>query len=327
VLFRSNTRSLDCLSVSFQGEGIRKDVVNGPVYSFDNWISVCGNPTFNQGVFVRGSGYDGKVFRPSNDTICAASGAPQFTDNVTVTRQQGLSMPSTQATAAQVRSIPGAYRYIASDTATLRFGSAGTAPNVTTTYTITGVEGGPVTSVIPPNTPAVFFFDRPAGSSDGGKVRVSGTTSGRISVFATGDLIIDGDLLYAGGTTGNTSDITGLTSIDGAIKIAKSSGFTNRTVHAMMLSLDRAIQVDKWEERDSFATAPTLTLYGAIAAKYQGVFGGYDSLAGILVSGYRKNFLFDDRLRSGLDLQPPYLVNPLETVWERLDTTELPPGQ
>ena len=320
----TNTRPDECLAVSFQGQGAQQDVVAGPVYSFDNWISVCGNPRFNQGVFVRGTGHSGKVYRAGRDQACVGSN-PDFGAVAPVTQQQGLSMPSTEVTIAQVRSIPSAYRYTTSDTAAVVFSVSGAAPNFTTNYTITGIDGGTSSGSIPSGSPAVFFFDRSGGV--GGKVKVSGTTSGKISVFSTGDLIINGDLRYANGTTGNTSDITGLTSIDGAIVITKNPGFTNREIHAMMLSLDQAVRVEGWQNRDGFADAPQLTMYGAMAAKYQGIFGGFDSLSNKLVSGYRKNFLFDDRLRSGADLVPPYLVNPLETVWERLDATELPPGK
>jgi len=71
--------------------------------------------------------------------------------------------------------------------------------------------------------------------------------------------------------------------------------------------------------------APNLTFFGSIAARYQGVFGGFDPEEGYLTSGFRKDFTFDFRPLRDPDLTPPFLLSPVGTPWQRLDVTELPP--
>lgn len=319
------TRDASCLSVSFQGQGDNRDQIDGPVYTFDNWISVCGNPQFRKPVSVAGSGWQGagsaqsQVWRPAPDPVCAASSP--ILEGAAATKQRGLSMPSTKQTAAQVCSAAGDRCVRTSGTATLTFSTSGSS----TLYNLTGLGSdatGTASGVISPGQAAVFLIDQANGT--GGNLKVSGTTTGRISVFAVGDLTITGNLTYANGeSAANKTDVTGLTSIGGAIVITKSD--SDRTIDAVLLSLDQAVRVEGWNTANP-STPPTLTLFGALAAKYQGIFGGYSSATGQLVSGYRKNFLFDTRPSAGGDLQPPYLISPLESVWERLDLTELPAG-
>lgn len=72
--------------------------------------------------------------------------------------------------------------------------------------------------------------------------------------------------------------------------------------------------------------APRLTFYGAVASRYQGVYGGFDTESGRLASGYRKNFYYDGRAAHDPSLSPPLLISPVGTSWQRLDEVEVAPG-
>ena len=108
-----------------------------------------------------------------------------------------------------------------------------------------------------------------------------------------------------------------------------------RVVHAILTSPEGYVGVPDWLTNydDSGAAGiraqATLHFFGAIASKYQGVFGGFDS--GELLSGYFKKFAHDERLTKAGNGEPgyqslalpPYLVESTSPVWVRLDLSEV----
>jgi len=60
-----------------------------------------------------------------------------------------------------------------------------------------------------------------------------------------------------------------------------------------------------------------------MASLYQGVFAGYRADSGEVVSGFRKNFSYDDRMSAGI-LTPPYLLSLTSQTWQRLPAVEVP---
>jgi hypothetical protein len=192
-----------------------------------------------------------------------------------------------------------------------------------------------------------------------GNTRVSGTYAGALSIYAEGEATISADLfgVRPSGDTcvalasqrgtadvdengeGSNSEgrggrgdgiiddcrsVLGLTA-GGKINIEQNAG-GGRKVQAILVSLDNSPSVPQWYEEQPWAaagTSPTLEFYGAMASKYQGIFGGYSSdETAKLLSGYRKDFHFDRRLTEG-DLTPPFLPGPVVTdSWSRVDFSE-----
>jgi len=109
----------------------------------------------------------------------------------------------------------------------------------------------------------------------------------------------------------------------------------DRVVHAVLTSPQGFVGVPDWSTNFDVPDAPepqdriqgTLVLFGGIASKYQGVFGGFAQ--GELLSGFFKRFGHDDRFTraarsaAGADVLPPYLVESTIPVWVRLDLSEV----
>jgi hypothetical protein len=311
-------RNAACTSIAFHGQSSTdRDVVTGPVYTADDHIAVCGNPRFVGPVSIAGAGFtsgsDTTIWRQVS-TVC--SGTPETSE--TFRNSAVLAVPSSATTFDQARAVATRQITPASPAtpATLVFSTV-TSP--TGQVTQVAVTGSTADGTYPVASPGVVVVS--------GSANVRGTVAGRFSVFARDDLTVNGDLVYSSGAgVGNTTDVIGLTA-GGSIGVAKSS--TNRTIHAIMLSLSGSVRTNGWRTPDVTAetitswTAPTLTFYGAMASKYQGVFGGFDVNTGRLVSGYRKSFTFDTRPSRDPLLTPPFLISPLAASWDRLDLVEL----
>lgn len=309
-----------CVPVAFQGEDpvdpARRDLVAGPVFTNDDWITTCGNPSFAAPVAVAGGGWFGRVWAPAGGGCSPEPPSFGSGDDGAVTVGE-IPLPSSATAAAQFAAIaPPDWHLRGPATVTLRTDGA----DATTVVEVTDADGTR-TLGLPPT--GVLYVD--------GDVRVSGVLAGKLSVFATGTLRVVGDLVYAGGATpANTRDLLGLTA-GGAVVIEQppvpadpATPPADRELDAVLLSLGRAVYVEGWDSPRWPAATPTLHLFGAMTGRYQGVFGAYQQSSGRLVSGFRKDFTYDSRLRDGA-LQPPYLLEPVAARWDRLDVAELPP--
>lgn len=325
-------RGPGCVSVAYQGESDvdgRRDVVVGPVYTADDWINTCGNPYFGGTVSVVG-GNGGLPHRPvptDMDPGCAASD-PEFAgDPGYVVGAARLTLPAATTAAATFHALaPPEYRLIAAEgaTVTLTLRIVGNETFVDVAGTTNGQDrSGPAALRLPRS--GVIYVGGAAGQPV--HARISGEMVGKLSVYATGDLTIAGDLRYGDFTPADpdrTDSVLGLTA-GGAVVIAPAEAGTTRTVHAVLLSVERAVFTQGWDT-PTFApgTAPRLAFFGAIAGKYQPVLGGYDAVSGQLVAGYRKDLTWDRRFAEEL-LQPPYLLSTNQSRWDRLDVSEVPP--
>jgi hypothetical protein len=153
---------------------------------------------------------------------------------------------------------------------------------------------------------------------------------------------ITGNLTYQGVTNlttllANSTSVTAIVA-QGEIKICQMGDcgpYTPvRSIHAYLVSLGGAPHVPGWSDSANprwanptdltLPAAPKLALYGGIAGKYQGVFGGYEGVSRYVVQGYVKDFAFDDRLARGSVSTPPLLVSPKSSAWLRVDISEVP---
>lgn len=82
------------------------------------------------------------------------------------------------------------------------------------------------------------------------------------------------------------------------------------TVHAAILSVRHSFMVSDYEEGDPLGT---LNVTGAIAQKYRGPVGQFNTGTGGSTSGYEKNYVYDDRLRY---LSPPHFLDPVDSAWQ-----------
>jgi hypothetical protein len=161
-----------------------------------------------------------------------------------------------------------------------------------------------------------------------GDVTISGDVVGSLSVYVTGKIYIDADLTYhSGPTTANPTDLTVLVA-NGGVIILPPGAPEDREVDALLLSLQQGVYVQGWDtDPGSWVgqTPPTLHLFGAMASKFQGVFGGYDAATGELVNGFRKDFTFDSRLSNNSSFTPAFTVSGTSDAWTRVDMSEVAP--
>jgi hypothetical protein len=226
-------------------------------------------------------------------------------------------------------------------------------------FTLTGVVNPP---------PAGSSYDGEiivirAPSSNWGSVDVlvSGTVAGVVSIVVDGSVAIDDDLVYAqavadgcvspGGSQHsdgclslNEDDVLSLTATE-RIEVwqecqnpgdqsCTSGASADRFIHGVYTSPQGYIGVPDWQDNvDSAGSARgTLHFYGAVASRFQGVYGSYGPAAGgtrALLSGFNKSFVHDARLtkytrgQGSLTSLPPYIVSARVPVWVRLDVSEV----
>lgn len=186
-------------------------------------------------------------------------------------------------------------------------------------------NGAPVTSTTPGATKNLI---NPVGypvSGDitdygckDGDVFISGVVNGRLTVGSEHDTILTDDITYNSGVSGN--DVLGLvannnvlvyhpiqcTSFDGTGHCT-SSGISNIGSATQDLKIAAAILcvthsfTTQWFQYG--ASLGTLTLTGAIAQKFRGAVGVVGG------SGYKKNYLYDQRLSFA---SPPKFLDPVQ---------------
>jgi hypothetical protein len=328
----ASARGPDCVEIAYQGQGVDRDVIDGPLYTRDEHITVCGNPEFRSPVYVARAGNGTGVVNATarNDTCLGApvwsAGLPQSAND--------LQLPDNRTGQAGFLALaPAAYHFTGTAAKPLVLSLSYDAGTGGQTLTVSG--GGQLgTQQLPLPDTGVVVVCGPGSSlttcTPGADVNVSGVLRGKLSVYSSGDITVPADLTYqaraeqnvpCGRVTGQ--DILGLTA-DGSVHITQTLNGSRRRVDAVLLALKGSVVVPGWATAQATPawSGPQLCLFGAVASKYQGVFGGYDSATGALISGYHKDFSFDSRLQTD-QLQPPYLLSPVASLWERLDASEV----
>jgi len=149
-----------------------------------------------------------------------------------------------------------------------------------------------------------------------GNASVRGTTD-QVTVSASGTITIDGDL----------TDAETVAAVDKAIDIGIVAGQgivigyapQGRTIEAALVALDGTIRISGWDAtRIPLTGVPVLTFTGAMAAKFRPVFATFAE-DGSLLTGMAKAFAFP-----ALPPSPPWLLNPVRALWDRVELTEFP---
>lgn len=343
-----------CLDIAYQSDGNNEDTLKGPIYTTDDYITICESPTLGD-VFVSGPGWSGKVYRSAPGCLPAT---PDPGTATWVTNQPFLVQPTSE------KVVNDALRNFDASQL-LRFEKADSATPVELRFTPTGVDVAGVAegSGVFDYEGKVIVVRAPSSNWGSIDVLVSGTVAGATSVVVEGSVAIDDDLVYdtavvnnctqPGGSghtrnclSGNDVDVLSLTATE-RIEIWQAcedpddqsctgtSG--DRFVHGIFTSPQGHVGTPDWQSNIDPTLEPgerrsTLHFYGSVASRFQGVYGSYGPATnGVrsLLSGFNKNFVHDDRLTrftrgdSTLGALPPYVVESRIPVWVRLDVSEV----
>ncbi len=156
-----------------------------------------------------------------------------------------------------------------------------------------------------------------------GSVYVEGSFSKSLTIAASVDVIVTGNITETGVSAGSAPTGTATLGLIATRYIRMyhpcSSG-TNKTgpvgttpmspwIYAAILSTSHSFLVDN---PDCGAPLGTLNVYGAIGQKFRGIVG---RLSG---EGYLKDYLYDERLATD---EPPYFLAPLKAGWRVIRQT------
>ncbi len=299
------------------------DEIRGPLHTNDE-LAICGTPKFGRGptdtieVSAKDPGWwDGK---------CEGFGTakPNFVGPLKTTADT-LEPPPTNG---QLKTIAGpSYTFTCVSSIVL----SGTNMTVTS-YNFTGTKTFPASGVVyvangtPSDCtkPGKEWSACPSLSSPFkatyskevkcGNVYVSGNYSGRLTIAADNDIIVNGNIIREG------SGMLGLIA-NNFIRIwhpyptetargscgtgAGVEGTTNLRIDASLLAIAHSFIVDHY---DCGASLGTLTVNGSISQEFRGPVGTVGSPG----TGYLKNYTYDDRLRY---MEPPNFLEPVKSSW------------
>ncbi len=297
------------------------DVINGPLHTNDALVT-CGSPDFGRTlsdvIEVSSPPQGWHVFG-------SCSGSPNFIGTF-VTNAPVLTPPATNGLLANIAQNGGYYFT----------GQRGITLNSNNTITVrTNMSGAGTTLAMPSNgviyvangacsasySPYTATYPNTSGC---GNVRLQGTYSGQLTIAAENDIIIDGNVCRAGGTCANPTGngMLGLiannfvrvwrpyptqTSRSNCGSGSGSGAVSPLTINAAMLAIQHSFIVDHY---NCGSALTTLRVNGAIGQKFRGAVGTFSGST--LVSGYAKNYNYDDRLRY---ISPPHFLDPVESAW------------
>lgn len=329
-----------CIDISYQTDD---QLGSAPVYSGDEYLTVCGTPAFGQ-VFLTGKGSDPSA-EPS--PWFTASGACSSPTNPSVSRGVFLNFPamtlptketlSSAATAAGLTSVslPASGPYVVDLSQVPSPGVVLIGDNNPGTLDaiVFGVVAGRKSVVVIDGSVAVVNDVKYENGTNGGDA-FSLTASERIEIWQScGDTGEPENWPGEPGVTGGGDFATLWDPSSRCVPEEAGTGSTfSRTVHGVLTSPDGFVGVPDWLTNvDTQRTQGELEFFGSMASRYQGVFGSFAG-DGVLVSGFKKKFAHDDRLTrlvNGASVPtnfalPPFVVESEVPVWSRLDLTEVP---
>jgi hypothetical protein len=325
--------------IYFVGNATESDGLNGPVFSNDA-LHICGNPAFPYGAI---SAYDQAV-SASTPGVTSYGGEGAYIGDSACTNaptwQGGVTNPTTlnppdpvQPTGSTVRGFPTTNRGLASDTTasndgggclytgpiTATFSGATMSVSIGSTPTLdsatapsSGVQCTGTNIPLPPN--GLLYDETNSGcnqSSCQADPSVSGTVTGQVTVGSDENINVTGNLVDS--SMNGTTNIIGLSAANSII-LSPVSGLT---IDAAMVALGNSIYLNSWASQPILGT---LQINGSMAQVYRGPVGTFNS--GGIVSGYTKNYNYDQRLEY---LQPPYFTAPTLPNWTKSSFTECGP--
>jgi hypothetical protein len=170
-----------------------------------------------------------------------------------------------------------------------------------------------------------------------GDVFIEGTLKGQLTIASENNIDITWNLQYNGGVAG--TDLLGLIA-DNYVEVyhpvncasgttsacnlnanfptetARNATFSSPVIQAAILSLAHSFRVQAWDRGSPLGT---LNVTGVLAQQYRGPVGTNSN--GVIVSGFSKNYTYDQRLRY---LSPPYFLDPVASQWGIVTWAENP---
>ena len=306
----ANTGGSYCSEIVFtSGEQI-----NGPLHTNDE-LNICGTPTFgrNASDLIEVSSPP-TGWRSSGN--CGTS-SPTFKGTY-LTNSPVLTPPSTNNS---LKNVQGAQIYTGQTEIVLGTGSTmQVKTNGASSFSTVPIPASGVIYVANSTSQACSSAYSPftatyPTTSPCGNVIVRGSYASRLTIAAENDVIISDDLVQSGtgmlGLIANNfirvkHNLTNNNTSSGCNGASNSGGVANQ-IDAAMLSIQHSFIVDHY---NCGSPLGTLNVNGAISQKFRGPVGTVSG--GSTLSGYSKNYTYDDRLRY---LAPPNFLDPVESAW------------
>ena len=129
-------------------------------------------------------------------------------------------------------------------------------------------------------------------------IHIKGTIHGQFTVASKTNVYIEGDILYANDPRlGPSNDLLGIVSKQQIIVVQNAANATNCEIHASLMALDKFTV----ENYGGGTPRGTLSILGGVIQETRGAVGTFSGQT--LVTGYKKNYQYDDRLMTML---PPF---------------------
>jgi hypothetical protein len=309
------------------------DRVNGPLHTNDDLLT-CDNPVFGRDDSDHPKGTDvieiGGNNSPGWQAKSGCGGPPKFNGTV---RQPAahLDIPPSNDRLKDA-ALPG-YLYYGQTSITLKDTTMDVqthkADGTNVTYNNLAMPSNGVVFVEKYGTctidsPVRLDYDDAAGCAI---LSVRGSYAKSMTLGSRDDILIDEDITQKTGSDTVLGliaqrfvrvkhDVSG--SCGGNLP-SSNYPLTNVRIDAAILALNDSFIVDNWQCGNPLGT---LTVNGAIAQKFRGPVGTFNS-DGSRESGYAKNYNYDDRLRYR---SPPYFLEPVKASWRVVRNNEQVPA-
>lgn len=303
---------------------ISLDNLKGPVYT-DDEFAICGTPTFGRNssdIINIGAPAPGM----SNEGYSGCTSSP---NNLGTVRNNAQTLqPPADDSALQTQAAANGQVFTGPTCITLGLSSYQWAqPPSGSTCQSSGLSW--TTSSYPSNgviyvqnsssstCAQTYAYTAPVYTTNSsnlgcGIAYVSGTYDTALTIGTGADLVVDGNTI-ANSTTG--TDMLGLVA-NGFVRVEHTctSGISNLTIDAAILSVAHSFIVDDY---NCGSADNNLNIFGSIAQDFRGGVGTHSG--GTLVTGYDKNYQYDDRLRYQ---EPPDFLDPVVAAWHVVRANE-----
>ena len=260
------------------------DRLTGPVHS-NSQFNMMGTPIF-----------DGLVTSTASSLNLAPGAAPSFNAGLQLNAPQVPMPPVADTTQAfaDAAAAPGGRRF--NGATTIQLVNDGT---MRVTNAAAGLNG---TQVVPLPANGMLYVQ-------GGNVTVQGTLRGQLTIATDKDVRISNNVTYATDPLANpaSTDLLGL--VAGQNVVVNSGTPNDLRIDASIMAFGTSFRVQDY----SGPLKGILTVVGGIIQENRGPVGTGNS-SGVRLTGYGKNYRFDNRLSN---IAPPFFPTFYETLaWE-----------
>ena len=270
------------------------DILRGPVHSNDR-INIDGSPIFVKEVTSAASDIN---YAPGVNNPDFREGIEFNVDTITLPGDTDLIRIKAQET-------DGLYFSSSADLV------LGYDPATNYAYVSVDLGSGPVEYQIPGN--GVLYVD--------GDITLQGTLKGIMTIACSGDLYIVDNVEY---TTDprvdpTATDLLGLVAEGDVIVAATAANLDtgDEIIMAVIMALNTSFIV---EDYDIAPIRGTLWVIGGVIQERRGPVGTFDLLSGALLTGYTKDYVWDERLADSPPPAFPTTGRVVTLAWRELET-------